>query len=97
VASRTPRVGRDTKPPPTLILPARSRPANTMAHPDQSTGALGTVANFGPVLLPDIIVRSGGSYLYTDGGRRILDWTSGQVRPIEGRVPYTVSGVGTCS
>jgi len=37
------------------------------------------LVNFGTKFSPDIIVGSKGLYVYTASGRRILDWTSGQM------------------
>ena len=34
---------------------------------------------FGSGFLPDVIVKTSGVYLYTASGRKIMDWTSGQM------------------
>lgn len=34
---------------------------------------------FGSSFLPDVIVRTSGLYLYSASGRKIMDWTSGQM------------------
>jgi 4-aminobutyrate aminotransferase-like enzyme len=34
---------------------------------------------FGGSFMPDVIVKTGGIYLYTASGKRIIDWTSGQM------------------
>ena len=39
---------------------------------------------YGPPFTPEIIVRAEGAYLVTDAGRRVLDFTSGQMSAILG-------------
>ena len=34
---------------------------------------------FGSSFMPDVIVRTDGIYLYTASGKKIMDWTSGQM------------------
>lgn len=34
---------------------------------------------FGSSFLPDVIVKTSGVYLYTASGKKIMDWTSGQM------------------
>ncbi len=53
-------------------------------YPDADQAALLAVgeqclAHFGTSFCPDIIVGSRGLYVYTAGGRQVLDWTSGQM------------------
>jgi adenosylmethionine-8-amino-7-oxononanoate aminotransferase len=40
---------------------------------------LAAVGNFGADIIPDVIVSAQGSEYITSNGRRVLDWTSGQV------------------
>jgi hypothetical protein len=40
---------------------------------------LAAVGNFGADIVPDVIVGAQGSEYITSNGRRVLDWTSGQV------------------
>lgn len=42
------------------------------------------LVRYGPAFTPEIIVRAEGAYLYTDEGRRLLDFTSGQMSAILG-------------
>ncbi|WP_327005554.1 aspartate aminotransferase family protein [Dactylosporangium sp. NBC_01737] len=42
------------------------------------------VVRYGGAFTPEIIDRAEGSYVYTEGGRRILDFTSGQMSAILG-------------
>jgi 2,2-dialkylglycine decarboxylase (pyruvate) len=35
--------------------------------------------DYGVDFVPEVINRGKGSYIYTEAGRKILDWTSGQV------------------
>jgi 2,2-dialkylglycine decarboxylase (pyruvate) len=39
---------------------------------------------YGPPFTPEIIARAEGAYLYTEDGRRLLDFTSGQMSAILG-------------
>lgn len=49
---------------------------------------------YGPPFTPEIIVRAEGAYLVTAGGRRLLDFTSGQMSAILGHShPEIVSAV----
>ena len=34
---------------------------------------------FGSSFMPDVIVKTEGIYLYTAAGKKIMDWTSGQM------------------
>ena len=34
---------------------------------------------FGSSFMPDVIVKTSGIYLYTASGKKIMDWTSGQM------------------
>jgi len=43
------------------------------------------LVRYGPAFTPEIIIRAEGAYLYTDEGRRLLDFTSGQMSAILGR------------
>src|SRR5690242_7680851 len=42
------------------------------------------VVRYGGQFTPEIIARAEGSFVYTEGGRRILDFTSGQMSAILG-------------
>ncbi|CAN5355398.1 aspartate aminotransferase family protein [soil metagenome] len=42
------------------------------------------VLRYGATFVPEIIERASGSYVYTESGRRILDFTSGQMSSILG-------------
>ncbi|MDH6180209.1 2,2-dialkylglycine decarboxylase (pyruvate) [Microbacteriaceae bacterium SG_E_30_P1] len=42
------------------------------------------VLRYGASFVPEIITRAEGSFVYTEGGRRILDFTSGQMSSILG-------------
>src|ERR1700712_4225794 len=39
---------------------------------------------YGPTFTPEIIARAAGSYLWTESGRKLLDFTSGQMSAILG-------------
>jgi adenosylmethionine-8-amino-7-oxononanoate aminotransferase len=50
-----------------------------MRHVNNSDNNLDAVGNFGADIIPDVIVGAQGSEYITSNGRRVLDWTSGQV------------------
>jgi 2,2-dialkylglycine decarboxylase (pyruvate) len=71
-------------------LTMRSPTVDRMAESDSSSGAAfwqdvrRHVVRYGGVFTPEIIDRAEGSYVYTEDGRRILDFTSGQMSAILG-------------
>jgi hypothetical protein len=72
-----------------LGLDADPRFASFQGHLERSTmrhvnnndtdNNLAAVGNFGADIVPDVIVGAQGSEYITSNGRRVLDWTSGQV------------------
>jgi hypothetical protein len=51
-----------------------------MRHVDNNNdNDLATVGYFGADIVPDVIIGAQGSEYITSNGRRVLDWTSGQV------------------
>jgi hypothetical protein len=46
---------------------------------ESSTHNLDAIAYYGADFIPDLIVGARGSELTTSNGKKILDWTSGQV------------------
>jgi hypothetical protein len=51
-----------------------------MRHVDNNNdNDLATVGHFGADIVPDVIIGAQGSEYITSNGRRVLDWTSGQV------------------
>jgi 4-aminobutyrate aminotransferase-like enzyme len=50
-----------------------------MRHVSNNDNDLAAVGNFGADIIPDVIVGAQGSEYITSNGRRLLDWTSGQV------------------
>jgi 4-aminobutyrate aminotransferase-like enzyme len=58
-------------------------------YPNVDEKALSTIAessllNFGTSFLPDIITHAKDVFVYTASGRKILDWTSGQMSCLVG-------------
>lgn len=71
------------------VLGARPNTCYFVVHPlprkqefmDQARN-MDAIANYGAEIVSDLIARSESVYIYTESGRRILDWTSGQVREL---------------
>ena len=62
------------------------------------TDAENHLIRYGMRFTPEIIDRAAGSYVYTEGGRRILDFTSGQMSAILGHShPEIVATVQTAA
>ena len=55
-----------------------------MSDTEFVTRAKKSVLRYGPTFFPEEIIGSDGSYVSTAGGRRILDFTSGQMSAILG-------------
>jgi 2,2-dialkylglycine decarboxylase (pyruvate) len=49
-----------------------------------TTDAERHLIRYGGPFVPELIARAGGSFVYTEGGRKILDFTSGQMSAILG-------------
>ena len=52
---------------------------------------LDAIAHYGADFIPDIIVSARGSELTTSDGKKIIDWTSGQVSDRTPKHPYRAS------
>src|SRR5258707_752342 len=64
------------------------RPAMTLTTADEFWHDVQRhVARYGVAFTPEIITRAAGSYVHTADGRKILDFTSGQMSAIRGHCP----------
>ena len=54
-------------------------PSTTADNASLYAAAQKNLLVFGSSFMPDVIVKTQGLYLYTASGKKILDWTSGQM------------------
>lgn len=77
-----------------MSIDIESSTEHTQGPAEFWAGADRHLIRYGPPFTPEIIVRAEGAYLVTAGGRRLLDFTSGQMSAILGHShPEIVSAV----